>query len=767
MSTKSPAPPAPWPGTDASTASHVVLFYESDAFLADSVARFIGEGLAAGDAAVVIATRSHHEHLAERLKARGLELTAAREEGRYIALEAAETLSKIMRAGRPDEKRFVRVVNGVLSRAAMKGRVRVFGEMVALLWKEGKADEAIQLEGLWNELAREIPFLLLCAYPIGGLPRDVDIQPFLDAICREHSHVIPAESYSATASPDERARAITRLQQKATVLDAEVAARKRADQSSAEARALLASIVESCDDAIVGKTLDGIVTSWNRGAEHVFGYTADEMIGQSISRLMPPERPDDFLLILGAIRRGERVEHFETERVRKDGRRIQVSLTVSPIVDSAGRIIGASKIARDVTERRRADAEREELLGIAQRARAEAETANRAKDEFLAMLGHELRNPLSALRNAVVSARLDDNRRDRALVIAQRQTDQLARLVDDLLDVARITERRIVLRKERVYLADVVDRAVEASRSLIEKKRHTLTVGLPPDPLPVDGDPVRLEQIVANLLNNAGKYTESGGRIELTLELQGSEAVLRMRDNGIGIAPPMLTRVFELFAQGGRGLDRGEGGLGIGLTVVRNLVELHGGRVEARSEGLGKGSEFEVRLPTARTIANDAPPVAARGELRRQSCARVVVVEDNADAAESLLMLLELLGHRVRVFHDGLSALEAVRTDTPDVMLVDIGLPGMDGYEVARRARQEPGLGKAVLVALTGYGRDDDRNRAIAAGFDYHLAKPIDVGQLQLLIAELSLRTPGSEPLDAPLTAICGAVAGKGDRQFG
>jgi CheY-like chemotaxis protein len=204
----------------------------------------------------------------------------------------------------------------------------------------------------------------------------------------------------------------------------------------------------------------------------------------------------------------------------------------------------------------------------------------------------------------------------------------------------------------------------------------------------------------------------------------------------------MLTRVFELFAQGGRGLDRGEGGLGIGLTVVRNLVELHGGRVEARSEGIGKGSEFEVRLPTARTIADDEPPVVAREELRRQSCARVVVVEDNADAAESLLMLLELLGHRVRVFHDGLSALEAVRTDAPDVMLVDIGLPGMDGYEVARRAREEPGLRKAVLVALTGYGRDDDRNRAIAAGFDYHLAKPIDVGELQLLITELSRGGP-------------------------
>jgi two-component system CheB/CheR fusion protein len=512
--------------------------------------------------------------------------------------------------------------------------------------------------------------------------------------------------------------------------------------SSVGAPARLASIVESCDDAIVSKTLDGIVTSWNRGAEHVFGYTAEEMIGQPISRLMPPERPDDFSMILGAIRRGERIEHFETERIRKDGRRIQISLTVSPIVDSAGRIIGASKIARDVTERRRAEMEREELLGIAQRARVEAEAANRAKDEFLAMLGHELRNPLSALRNAVVSARLDDNRRDRALLIAQRQTDQLARLVDDLLDVARITQRRIVLRKERVDLAEVVTRVVEVSRSLIEKRRHTLTVGLPPDPLCVDGDPVRLEQVVANLLGNAAKYTKGRGRIEVALEPQGSEAVLRMRDNGVGIAPHMLTRIFELFAQGGRGLDRGEGGLGIGLTVVRNLVELHGGRVEARSGGLGKGSEFEVRLPTARTIAGDAPPVAAPEELPRQSCARVVVVEDNADAAESLLMLLELLGHRVRVFHDGPSALDAVRTDAPDLMLVDIGLPGMDGYEVAGRARQEPALRKAVLVALTGYGRDDDRNRAIAAGFDYHLAKPIDVGELQLLITELSRGGP-------------------------
>ncbi|HVH07829.1 MAG TPA: PAS domain S-box protein, partial [Myxococcota bacterium] len=330
----------------------------------------------------------------------------------------------------------------------------------------------------------------------------------------------------------------------------------------------LAAIVESSDDAIIGKTLDGVVTSWNAAAERLFGYTADEMVGQPIRRLVPDERLDDLPQILDSIRRGARVEHFETERVRKDGRRIFVSLTISPIRDESGVVVGASKIARDVTERRALDREREQLLGMAQRAWAQADAANRAKDEFMAMLGHELRNPLAAVRNALYSARLEPRRTERALEIASRQADQLARLVDDLLDVASVAQDRIRLNVERVELRDVIERALEATRFLVDARRLTLAVSQIDAAARVNGDPARLEQIVVNLVTNAVKYSEPGGRVEVIAERSGDEAVIRVRDEGIGIPADLLPRIFDLFVQGERALDRAQGGLGIGLTIV-------------------------------------------------------------------------------------------------------------------------------------------------------------------------------------------------------
>ena len=387
------------------------------------------------------------------------------------------------------------------------------------------------------------------------------------------------------------------------------------------------------------------------------------------------------------------------------------------------------------------------LYDAERRARSDAEAANRAKDEFLAMLGHELRNPLSAVRNAIIAARLDPERRDRALDVARRGAEQLGRLVDDLLDVARITQGRIALRRERLSFAGVVERAVEASRTLVAEHAHALTVALPGPEVQVVGDTTRLEQVVANLLANAAKYSDPGGRITVTAAAEGDEVVLRVRDEGVGIAPETLPRVFDLFYQSGRALDRAQGGLGVGLTVVKRLVELHGGRVEARSEGLGHGAEFVVRLPAVVPAADGAAADAA-GAVRRREGARVLLVEDNDDVADSLTMLLELLGHRVRVAPDGPSALEAARTNVPDVMLVDIGLPGIDGYEVARRVRADDALRGVVLVALTGYGREEDRARALAAGFDHHLVKPVDPDTLQGLVAEVSAaREPRRGPL--------------------
>ncbi|MGE0705240.1 MAG: PAS domain S-box protein [Vicinamibacterales bacterium] len=514
-------------------------------------------------------------------------------------------------------------------------------------------------------------------------------------------------------------------------------------QDPHEAQARLAAIVESSDDAIISKDLNGVITSWNAGAERLFGYTPSEAIGQPITFLIPAGRHHEEPGILRRIRRGERIAHFETVRMRKDGTYVDISLTVSPILDGNGIVIGASKVARDISERKRAEEQRENLLRMAQASREEAEHANRAKDEFLAMLGHELRNPLAAVRMAIAAATLDDASRTRALEIAQRQTEQLGRIVDDLLDVARITRGQVRLRKSPVVLGELLQRVVEASRSLVDERSHVLTVLPEAESIHLEADAARIEQAVSNLLTNAAKYTDPGGMITVSSAREGSEAVIRVHDTGIGIAPEVLPRVFDLFAQGERTLDRSEGGLGIGLTLVRRIVELHDGTVHAASPGLGQGAEFVLRLPALPGPAVATPsrlPVHERQEQALKT-ARVLVVEDNQDAAEMLAMLLDVLGHEVQVLPDGPAALEAARVNRPDIMIIDIGLPGMNGYEVARALRCEPALRSVVLVALTGYGQAEDKARALAAGFDHHLVKPVDVEVLSELLGKV-----GSSP---------------------
>jgi PAS domain S-box-containing protein len=812
----------------------------------------------------------------------------------------------------------------------------------------------------------------------------------------------------------------------------DISERRRADETSR----WLAAIVESSGDAILGKTLDGLITTWNRGAERVFGYTAEEAKGKPVSLLIPPDLSDELPGITARLRRGERIEPYDTVRVRKGGERLDVSVTISPVKDTTGQVVGASAIVRDISQRNRAERRRTARLAVTQvlaeaatvrdaapdilravgeslgwdagalwgvdpdagvlrclevwhkasvripafeaacrrqtftpgvglpgrvwasgkpawvadvtqddnfarapaasreglhgafafpvllgkepfgvieffshearqpdddllemlasvgsqvglfmgrnrveslhrkvvslvensgefiglatvdgaiffvneagrrlvgldslgevrrtqvmdyfppedrpriqndvlpvvlregrwsgevrfrhfktgatipvvwnvvclkdeatgrpvalacissdltdRKRLEEALRQRAeeladegrrKDEFLAVLAHELRNPLAPVRNALQVIRLGGH--DAALVeqmraMAERQAAYMTHLVDDLLDLSRISRGLLRLCKEPLDVAGPVRQAAEGAQPLARERGLALSVSLPTEPVFLDADPTRLQQVVGNLLSNAAKYTDPGGTVLLTARREGTELVLRVRDTGIGMAPEVLPHIFDLFVQAERRLDRSHGGLGIGLTLVRRLVEMHGGRVTAHSDGPGKGSEFVVRLPTLSEEQKEAllrrqgedrpavPPTAPR---------RILVVDDNVDAADSLAVLLRLEGHEVRVAHDGPAALAAAQAEPPDVVILDLGMPGMDGFEVARRLRALPGLRDVLLVAVTGWAQEEDRRRCFEAGFDGHMPKPVEpVALRQFLAHPKLLKTTG------------------------
>ncbi len=663
-------------------------------------------------------------------------------------------------------------------------------------------------------------------------------------------------------------------------------------KSDEEARRLLAAIVESSDDAIISKSFDGHILSWNAGAERIFGYTAAEAIGSHITLIIPQEMWAEEDMILARLRRGERIEHYETVRVTKQGRRKPVSLTISPLRDGTGRVVGASKIARDVSAKKQAEGERialkdelssqlsdlRRLHGLGRRLSATLElerildetlgaalaiegtsmgivslsgrddpslrvsasrgldaeflqtidrlpsgrgargscymtqqrvivtdvetdplfedyrdAARRAgfravhctplvtrsgkivgvlstyfrwthqpsdremhlidlcvrqatdcienarlydqlretdqrKDEFLAILGHELRNPLAALRSALDILRLSDDASPAVELVRDvmdGQVNQLVRLVDDLMEVSRITRGKIELRKEQVDLASVTRSAVETSKPLIDAAGHQLAISLSPQPMTLEADPVRLAQVLTNLLNNAAKYTEQGGQIWLTARREDDEAVVSVRDTGLGIPEDMLPRVFEMFSQESGTRARSQGGLGLGLAVAKRLVEMHGGRIEAHSAGPGQGSEFVLRLP----LVGPAPPLATAPTAaptmgKPLPAHRVLIVDDSRDVVYTLGSLLRRMGQDVSTAADAAEALQQVRRERPDVVISDIGMPDIDGYQFARLLRNEPGMEGVVLVALTGYGQDSDRERALAAGFDRHLVKP-------------------------------------------
>lgn len=479
-------------------------------------------------------------------------------------------------------------------------------------------------------------------------------------------------------------------------------------------------LVEGVKDyAIFALDPSGRIISWNAGARHIKGYEANEIIGHHFSRFYPED----------AIRAGwpqteldqaTRLGRFEDEgwRIRKDGTRFWANVVITALHLPTGELSGFAKVTRDLTDRKRSE-------------RFEADA--REMGEFVAMLGHELRNPLSPIRTAADFAlqNLDKPERLRPVIeIIQRQSGHMAALVDDLLDVSRITRGLIRIERRRLWIHDVLERAVEILAPAIAQKGHALTVDSGHRAL-VRGDMVRLTQVMVNLIGNACKYTMDHGRINVLVDVRPDEVAIVVEDSGIGIRPELLPRMFDLFTQDQRALHRSEGGLGIGLSIAKRLVEMHGGTIGAYSEGPGCGSRFTVVLP----LAENDESTADEAKLR------VLIVDDNQDAVQLLKMLVELNGHQVTVAFDGEQGLQLAEKVQPDVVLLDIGLPRMDGYEVARRIRRLPTLQGATLVAITGYGTDDDRRHALDAGFDVHLTKPLDFQTLQTQVPSL---LPGS-----------------------
>jgi PAS domain S-box-containing protein/excisionase family DNA binding protein len=700
---------------DVDEGEHFVQFYEDDEYLLDSLHEYVAGALEAGQASIVVATEAHRTGLITKLAAAGLDVAEAMATDRLVMLDAGQTLAQFMVEGSPDPRQFERSVGSLVAGACQRfGRVHAFGEMVALLWADGNRQAAIELESLWNDLGRQHRFRLFCAYPIGGFESG-DVADF-EGVCTCHSRVVPAESYSDSVDTDERLRAIAFLQHRAQSLEAEIEHRREVQTVLSQREKELADFFENASEGIHKVGADGTVLWANRAEYELLGYKAEEYIGHSIREFhADADVIEDILARLG---RGETLQNYAA-RLRCKGGGIKHVLINSSACFEEGEFAYTRCFTRDVTQ-----------IWQAEQALREAD---RRKDEFLATLAHELRNPLAPIGNALAALRLSGVDEE-SLSIMQRQLGQLTRLVDDLLDVSRITRNKIELRKQMTDLASIIRSAVETSRPLIDAQGHELRMQLPKEPVRLLADPTRLGQVFSNLLNNSAKYTPAGGRIELTAEVAGREVVVRVRDNGVGIACESLPHVFDMFRQGDGSLERSQGGLGIGLSLVQRLVVLHGGSVTALSEGPGTGSEFVVRLP----LAKPAERASNRGPADQEPKSpprKVLIADDNRDSGETLAKLLRLKGHDVRTARDGIEAAQVAEAFAPDVILMDVGMPRLNGYDATRRIRQTPWGKDATIIALTGWGQAEDVQRSVEAGCTAHLVKPVNFAALDRLLA--------------------------------
>jgi PAS domain S-box-containing protein len=525
----------------------------------------------------------------------------------------------------------------------------------------------------------------------------------------------------------------------------DISERRRIERERAESERTnreLASIVESTDDAIIGMTLDGVVTAWNPAAEQMYGYSAAEMIGESIQRLVPSEGWDDERAVLERIRQGERVEHYETVRRRKDGSALAVSLTISPIRDHAGDVIGISKIARDITGRRQLDEQRAAMLAREHDARVEIERASQLKDEFLAVLSHELRTPLNAVlgyAHLLGSGTLSPERAQHAMAAIQRNAQAQARLVESLLDLSRILAGKLELDRRPQNVGAIIDAALEAVRAEAEAKGTTFDVSGLDSPMVVSGDATRLQQVFWNLFSNAIKFTARNGRVDVRALTRETIAVIEVADNGQGIPAEFLPHVFDRFKQADGGKPS-RAGLGLGLAVAREMVQAHGGTIEAESLGEGRGSTFRVTLPLAIDVAHEDIAGAVL-PATDQSLAHldILIVDDDEDARDLLSLILESRGARTRSVTSAQEALDAIVAHRPNVLLSDLRMPNEDGYFLIRQVRgRENGGRRLPAIAVTANASLRDRDHSLAAGYDMHISKPVDPAELARLIVRVT-----------------------------
>ncbi|MBQ5941635.1 MEDS domain-containing protein [Massilia sp. AB1] len=722
---------------DASEPSHFVRFYHDDAVLLTEVADFLDRGLRGGGSAIVIATQEHLDTLRQQLMGFGsLKGQPAWFPGELIMLDAAGTLARFMVDGWPDEGLFDEVVGNTVRKACASGRaVHAFGEMVALLCEQGLYDAAVRLEELWNGLGEACRFSLFCAYPWNLFPTQ-ELAADFRRVCCAHDHVRP-EGQEVKDGQQELCLQLALMEQKNLALRGELVRAREAEQTLRHRERELADFVENAAEGLHRVGPDGTILWANKAELSLLGYRWEEYVGRHIGDFHA-----DAIVIDDILRRltaGETL-YDQPARLRcKDGSIKHVVINSNACLEN-GQLRYSRCFTRDATERHlleQAHREREVLV-------AELSHANRAKDEFLAMLAHELRNPLapvSAAAQLLTVAAEDPARVRQAAAVIARQVGHMKALIDDLLDVARVTRGLVVLNRSPLDLRDIVAEAVEQAAPQLHGRRHQLELDLPHEPAWISGDRKRILQVVANILTNANKFTPEGGRIGVRMRLSGNEVALTVSDSGIGMDPELAARVFDLFVQGHRTLDRAQGGLGIGLALAKSLVESHEGAISAHSGGPGKGSSFTVSLPRLASDPLDpgAPAVPAVAGMAGQPL-RVVVVDDNRDAADALVGLLAACGHDARALYSSGAALELAGADCPQVFVLDIGLPEIDGLVLAGRLRALPEAAGTVLIAVTGYGQQRDRERAFAAGFDHYLVKPVDGAELLELLGRSALR---------------------------